>query len=80
MRARAIAVPGAARRRSLVAARKPPKMASGGTLLERAEVAPAGDVTVKTPKSLPAGIVRDVVYPNMYRIRLPGGGLSTCLT
>jgi hypothetical protein len=33
------------------------------------------DVTLRKP-DLPAGIVQDVKWPGMYRIRLPGGGLS----
>jgi hypothetical protein len=30
----------------------------------------------RPPKPLPAGIVPDAKYPNMYRLRLPSGGLS----
>jgi hypothetical protein len=37
---------------------------------------PIASVTLKPPKSLPAGIVRDTVYANMYRLVRPDGSLS----
>ena len=40
------------------------------------------DVTLtqsQTPKQLPRGIVRDSVYPNMYRLALADGSLSDML-
>jgi hypothetical protein len=33
-------------------------------------------VTLKPPKSLPAGIVRDTVYANVYRLVRPNGTLT----
>src|SRR5262245_39364093 len=42
----------------------------------RASKPAAAPARPSRPVVLPKGIVRDEVYPNMYRIRLPDGGLS----